>query len=653
MKDDKRPAGKFEKPAIILAAAAVITTVLMGVEFNLLESTLYDIRTKHGPQIRPSSDIVLVTIDSRTTHALSEFSPLPMDAHAAFMEKLESHSPRAVGYIVDMNRVAQSSPAAVTGQWSSRFVSAAKRMSLAGSHILLGTSFDVTGEVLPPFPLSALPHATALIHKDGNVFSGDKVTRRAIAYLYDKPAFHLAMAQGLGLRGERWEPRGTFYVPEADSKYFFFRYHGNPVAQKSIPELSAHPVYERISFIDVLRNRIRPGTLTGKIVLVGTMSKDDSGDFAFTPYSKMQNTNPRIVIHANILDSILRGDSIRRVPGWTNWLATFAAVAFVLWWVLNSTPMYGVFATLGLASAVLVAWQIVFSLKGLWIRESQPLVGIFLGYYLAVPYRLIQEYKKRWDYQRKNEILTQVEELKTNFLSLVTHDLKTPVARIQGLAEVLMREAGKNLDTGGKSTVKSIINATEELNRFISSILELNRIESNRLKPLLESRDVNQVVEKCVEGFRAQASAAGINLKSSLEPMFPIKIDPSLISKVTNNLIDNALKYSSPGSEVLVESRENGEWVEISVKDRGIGMTEEECHNLFTRFYRAKNNTTARVHGTGLGLYLTKFFIEAHKGRVKVQSATGKGSVFTIMLPADATKVHTEKENNHVQSTCS
>src|SRR5207237_587377 len=96
-------------------------------------------------------------------------------------------------------------------------------------------------------------------------------------------------------------------------------------------------------------------------------------------------------------------------------------------------------------------------------------------------YRLIREYKKRWDYQKKNELLTQVEELKTNFLSLVTHDLKTPVARIQGLAEVILKKSSERLLENDKTTLQHIIDSTDELNRFISSILELSKVESNRL----------------------------------------------------------------------------------------------------------------------------------------------------------------------------
>lgn len=614
----------FEKLALILAGSLALTLVLINLEFGLLEASLYDFRMARG-FIRPAdSRIVLVALDDETTKSLNELAPLSMDFHARFMEALETLEPAGIGYLVDLNRVQQNSPEHFEKEWGQRFVDSALRLQTRGTPVLLGTSFDVLGERVPPFPLSSLPHAVAIIHKDGNVFAEDKVTRRALVSLNGRPVFHLELARKLGLVPSERKPRGTFEVPEVDGDYFFFRYHGiSP--------------YRQLSFSEILNGTLAPGALRNKILLVSTVSREDSTDFTFSPLAKTAFGQAKLAVHANILDSILQDDGIRRAPDWLNWLLTFAAVATVATWVLSLTPLYGVFSTLALALAVLLCGHLLFQGQGFWVRESQPLVGILVAYYLVVPYRLVREYKKRWDYQRRNEVLTQVEELKRNFLSLVTHDLKTPVARIQGLAEHLLRGTGAQ-----QESLRNIVASTDELNHFISGILELSRLDSDRLRLQLESKDINQLIERSIEGLEHQARARGIRILSELEPLFPVRIDASLISKVLNNLIDNALKYSAADSEIHVRSRETGERIEISVRDHGIGLSEEEKARLFTRFYRAKNEMTAKVPGSGLGLYLTKYFIEAHSGSIEVESEKDAGSTFRILLPLEgaAGEVH-------------
>jgi signal transduction histidine kinase len=627
----KTIARRFERPLLTLAAAAALTALLLNLDFNLLEANLYDLRMAKGSQPDADQNIVLVTLDNKTTKALDEFAPLPWDYHTRFMEAVEKYEPKAVGYLIDLNQVSQANPELFQSDWGTRFVQAATRMENRGTVVMLGTPFDVTGEVLPPYPLSSLPHAIAVIHKDGNVFAEDKVTRRALTYVNGKPAFHTSLAQNLGFISYGQEPRGSFTVPEVDSSYFFFRYHGSTAWKKPY-----HGTYPRISFVDLLQGNVSADQIRGKILLVDTLSKENSQDFTYTPYSKVLIANPKISVHANILDSILKDDGIIRAPTWANWAGTLTVTSIVFWFVLNSTPLYGVFTTLGLGAIFVLFCQILFQAHGIWLRESQPLVGIFVGYYLVVPYRLIREYKKRWDYQRKNELLTQVEELKTNFLNLVTHDLKTPVARIQGLAEVVLRRA--QIATDDREQLSHIIASTDELNRFISSILELSKVESNHLQINFESKDVNSLVERAVAALETQSRSKKITVNVNLEPLFPIKVDASLMSKVLVNLIDNAIKYSAVGSQIYVESRENAGFVEISVRDEGIGMTREECDNLFTRFYRAKNDATQKNPGTGLGLYLTKYFVEAHYGHVEVQSEKDKGSTFKLFLPLELPK---------------
>jgi signal transduction histidine kinase len=618
---------RYEKPLMILTVASAVTAILLNFGLGFIEAALYDYRMTTASSRIATADarIELITLDDLTEKTADKTSPLPLSYHTRLLEMLERYHPRGIGYLIDMSQVQQLEPGEFQNQWGARFVAAAKRLEANGTAVEIGTRFDVTGEVAPPYPLSLVPHAIAVIHKDGNVFSSDKVTRRALVSLNGESTFHLDFAKRLGLAPPNSTPRGTFEVAGLDVSYFFFRYHGNPAEEH----------YSHHSFGEVMRGEVPLKELRNKIILIGTLSRESSSDFAFTPYSVTPFTSPKLVIHANILDSVIHNDGIVRLSPWINSVVTFSVTALVLWCVLSLTPLYSVFATLTLFFALLLVGHALFDLKALWLKESKPLIGIFVAYYLAVPYRLITEYRTRWEYQRKNRVLTQVEELKTNFLNLVTHDLKTPVARIQGLAEVLLRKAGERLIDRDRETIHHIISATDELNHFISSILELSKVESQSLQLAIESRDINQLIEKSATSLKAAARAKQIKMNMQLDPLFPIRIDANLISKVINNLIDNAIKYSRSGSEVRISSRENGAWIEIAVEDQGIGLDSSEQENLFTRFYRAKNPRTAETSGTGLGLYLTRYFVEAHGGQVDVTSERGVGSRFVILLPVE------------------
>jgi len=634
---------KFEKPLTALLGSALLSVVLLHLNFNFLEANLYDLRMSHGSQMQPDPDIALITLDDTTTQRLNEFSPLPFPLHVQFLEALETLKPRAVGYLVDLNHVMQFTPDSEKTKSAEKFTQIASRMKDRGIPFILGTSFDVTGEVIPSFPLNTIPHGIAVIHKDGNVFAEDKITRRALLTLYNQPSFHLYLARALGNISQNDLPQGHYSIPELDAQYFFFRYHG----QTDLNQLKKNQSnYLRYTFSDVLQNRIPKDALKDKVILVGPLSKDDSSHFAFTPYSHLAFSNPKILVHANILDSILHNTGISRAPPLTNGLITFGATATVLWWIISSTPLYGVFATLSLALVLILMSQILFEVQGIWIRESQPLVGIFVSYYLAVPYRLICEYKKRWDYQRKHEILTQVEEMKTHFLSLVTHDLKTPVARIQGLTELLLRKYSSIPSENERQALKDILSSTDELNHFITSILELSQVESNPLHLHRESKDINQLIERSIQRFEPFARQKKIEIVTKLEPLFPIKIDVSLIEKVINNLIDNALKYSPSYSTLTVKCEENQNGVIITVIDQGIGMSEQEIAGLFTRFYRIKNDRTTGISGTGLGLYLSQYFVKAHHGTIQVQSTPGVGSQFRIELPLHEEQIPIDVQNH-------
>ncbi len=226
----------------------------------------------------------------------------------------------------------------------------------------------------------------------------------------------------------------------------------------------------------------------------------------------------------------------------------------------------------------------------------------------------------------------QAEELKSTFVSVVSHELKTPVALVKGYAETLLREDADWDRETMRESLGVIAEEADHLTHLIDSLLEASRIQAGGLK--LEPTDVllPRLVEKVVDGFRTQTEI------HSFEADFPgdfppVWGDPERLREVLSNLVSNAVKYSPEGGIIWIGGRVDGGGVTVYVADQGIGIPPEEQGRIFDRFHRVETGLHRRTEGTGLGLYLVKAIIDAHGGRVWVESAPGRGSIFMFTLP--------------------
>ena len=226
----------------------------------------------------------------------------------------------------------------------------------------------------------------------------------------------------------------------------------------------------------------------------------------------------------------------------------------------------------------------------------------------------------------------QAEELKSTFVSIVSHELKTPVALIKGYAETLRREDADWDRETMQDSLDVIAEEADHLTHLIDSLLEASRIQAGGLK--LEPTDVNLVrlAEKVVEGFRTQTVVHTFELDFAAD-FPPVWGDPERLQEVLSNLVSNAVKYSPEGGTVWVGGRLDGAGATIYVADEGMGIPAEEQDRIFERFYRVESGLHRSTEGTGLGLYLVKAIVEAHGGRVWVESAPGRGSIFMFTLP--------------------
>jgi signal transduction histidine kinase len=228
--------------------------------------------------------------------------------------------------------------------------------------------------------------------------------------------------------------------------------------------------------------------------------------------------------------------------------------------------------------------------------------------------------------------LRKLDELKTNYISIFSHDLKTPIAKIDGVCDRVLKTAeGKDLHEKHRKEFETILECNDELKTYINNILQLARIESENVRLTRVPVDLNRIIEEMVQRIGPLARDHGVSVKMSLEPLFTMELDEKLVREIIQNVFENAIAYSRAGTEVLVSSREEGDHVIVSVSDNGPGIPREELVHVTEKFYRGKAAQVAR--GTGLGLYLVKYFTELHGGKLEVTSEVGKGTKVEMRFP--------------------
>ncbi len=229
--------------------------------------------------------------------------------------------------------------------------------------------------------------------------------------------------------------------------------------------------------------------------------------------------------------------------------------------------------------------------------------------------------------------------LKDTFISVVSHELKTPVAIIKGYAETLRRPEARRNPALLEEMLTSITEEADRLARLVDDLLDASRLQAGGL-PFrdIEDVDLRFIARRVIERYQPQTTRHTLVLDFTETPTgeFPlIRGDPNRLEQVLDNLVSNAIKYSPRGGEVRIRGEATPVEVVISVSDQGIGIPLEDQERIFDRFYRVENPETRAVSGTGLGLYLTRAIVRAHGGRCWVDSVPGQGATFYVALPRE------------------
>jgi PAS domain S-box-containing protein len=226
----------------------------------------------------------------------------------------------------------------------------------------------------------------------------------------------------------------------------------------------------------------------------------------------------------------------------------------------------------------------------------------------------------------------QLDALKSEFVSTVSHDLRSPLALVQGYTSMLQMVG--ELNDQQTSYLKKIIFETEKITHLVTNLLDLGRIEVG-VGLQLEKKPVDDVIYRVVAALQMQADQKRVNLHTEIsQTNLPyVEADQALLQQALNNLVANAIKYTESGGEVTISLETSDEQVAYNVKDTGIGISPADQQHLFEKFYRVSNKGGPEEEGSGLGLAIVKSIAEKHGGLVHLESQLGVGSTFSLVIP--------------------
>ncbi|MCE1247939.1 MAG: response regulator [Firmicutes bacterium] len=231
--------------------------------------------------------------------------------------------------------------------------------------------------------------------------------------------------------------------------------------------------------------------------------------------------------------------------------------------------------------------------------------------------------------------MKEVEKIKQRFISLVAHELKAPVAAIRGYLDIILKKAAGNDSAVYDNMMVRAKERADGLLDLIKDLLDMSRIDARKVERHIVPVRLADYIESNLEFLKFEIENRKITVKNNAAGLnLVVMADADELNRIITNLLSNAVKYNKDEGEIIIDAAKKGEMITFSIADTGIGMNEEDQSRLFEDFFRANNPQTRKQPGTGLGLAITRRMIESNNGRVEFESAVGKGTKFSIILPA-------------------
>jgi len=237
------------------------------------------------------------------------------------------------------------------------------------------------------------------------------------------------------------------------------------------------------------------------------------------------------------------------------------------------------------------------------------------------------------DLEAKNQKLAELNDLKNKFIGMASHDLRNPIATIQGFSKILLDHEKTLAEDDKKEFLQSIYKVSNDMLALLGDLLNISTIESGKLDLHVKSGSLKQLVEERVRMYQVMADRKDIATHLDMEEVAKFSFDPNRLSQVIDNLLSNAIKFSPPGKDIYIWLGQKNGHAKFSVRDQGPGISPEDQDKLFQHFQKLKARPTADEPSHGLGLAIAKKMVEAHKGKITVESQSGSGATFSFIIP--------------------
>ncbi|MCK4380218.1 MAG: PAS domain S-box protein [Candidatus Lokiarchaeota archaeon] len=247
--------------------------------------------------------------------------------------------------------------------------------------------------------------------------------------------------------------------------------------------------------------------------------------------------------------------------------------------------------------------------------------------------------RKKAENDKKEEYkkLEELSQIKSESIMIASHELKTPLSSVYAASQFLLKNFKEQLGEDVLRFIEIIYRGSQKLRQLIENMLDASRLESDDLNLNLNEENLVEIINDCISDLKHWADKRNLNIKADLTEQFILEVDRIRIEQVIINLLSNAIKFTPPNGNILITLNDREKYVEISIKDTGIGLTKKEKEKLFQKFgkiERFRKQLDIDTEGTGLGLYISKEIVELHKGKIIVKSqGRNKGSTFIIRLP--------------------